>query len=360
MSSVVFHAVCEDKPGPKWRALFDQHWRAYRQWFLTHGGHQKVTYLESLRALKKHMPELVPAYEHVVDVAGGGDIEARFLSMWRPPVYIRGCSQAVVLGPDPALIRNYDYPPSLIEGTWLATRLHGRRVVAVSDCLWGVLDGVNESGVALSLAFGGKRAVGEGFGIPLVMRYALEFATTTREAVALLRRVPVHMSYTVTVLDAAARHATVYLSPGREGEVCDARVATNFQHHVEWPEHARATRSVERADMLTAAIERPCSTEETVGVFFTPPVYQSAYERGYGTLYTALYRPATGEASLIWPGRRWTQHVTDFSEGAHRANFGLKMAPSHDDVLAALQPTMLDRAGHEVEVTFPWTMSNQQ
>ena len=71
----------------------------------------------------------------------------------------------------------------MIEGTWLSTRMNERRVVGVSDCLWGVLDGVNESGVAVSLAFGGKRTVGAGFGIPLVMRYVLEFASTTQEAV---------------------------------------------------------------------------------------------------------------------------------------------------------------------------------
>lgn len=360
MSSVVFHAVCEDWPGPGWRAVFDRHWRAYRQWFLTHGGHQRVTYLECLRALKKHMPELVAAYEHVVELAGGGDIEARFLSMWRPPVYIRGCSQAVILSDGPALLRNYDYSPSLIEGTWLATRMHGRRVIGVSDCLWGVLDGVNESGVAVSLAFGGKRTVGEGFGIPLVLRYVLEFASTTAEAVALLRRVPVHMCYSVTVVDARSRYATVYLEPGREGEATDAQVATNFQRSVSWPEHAHATHAVERADILNAAVERRSPVEEMVDVFFTPPVYQTAFERGYGTLYTALYRPELGEASLIWPERRWVQNLRDVHEGAHRVAYGLGTVVARDDMLGSLAPTMLDRAGCEIDVTHPSIMSNQQ
>lgn len=359
MYSVAFHAVCEDRPGPKWRAVFDRHWPAYRRWFLTHGGHQKVTYLAGLRALRAHMPELVPAYERIVDLAGGGDIEARFLSMWCPPVYIRGCSQAVIVGDDPTLIRNYDYPPALIEGTWLSTRMNERRVVGVSDCLWGVLDGVNESGVAVSLAFGGKRTVGAGFGIPLVMRYVLEFASTTQEAVAHLKRLPVHMCYTVTVIDAASRYATVFMSPGQPGEVTDVRVATNFQHSVGWPEHARATHAVERADILNAAVEAEWSSENMVGAFFTPPVYQSAYERGYGTLYTALYRPACGEASLMWPQFRWSQNVDNFQEGLHRVSFGPGLAVKQDDVLAPLQPTMVDDAGGTIEVTHPWTMKNQ-
>ena len=44
----------------------------------------------------------------------------------------------------------------------------------MSDCLWGLLDGINDAGLAVSLAFGG-RATREGFGIPLVVRYLLEW-----------------------------------------------------------------------------------------------------------------------------------------------------------------------------------------
>ena len=32
------------------------------------------------------------------------------------------------------------------------------------DCLWGLLDGVNDAGLALSLTFGGRPQVGAGFG----------------------------------------------------------------------------------------------------------------------------------------------------------------------------------------------------
>ena len=44
----------------------------------------------------------------------------------------------------------------------------------MSDCLWGLLDGVNDAGLAVSLTFGGRRDVGDGFGIPIVVRYLLE------------------------------------------------------------------------------------------------------------------------------------------------------------------------------------------
>ena len=48
------------------------------------------------------------------------------------------------------------------------------------------------------LSFGGRTAVGKGFGIPIVMRYVLEFATSVPEAVKIFERVPVHMSYTIS------------------------------------------------------------------------------------------------------------------------------------------------------------------
>ena len=62
----------------------------------------------------------------------------------------------------------------------------------MSDCLWGLLDGINDAGLAVSLTFGGRRDVGDGFAIPLVMRYLLETCDTVDEARAALERIPVH------------------------------------------------------------------------------------------------------------------------------------------------------------------------
>jgi len=318
---ITFRAVAEDTPAAKWRAVFDHHWHAYSRWFLREGDRARPTYLASIRALKAHMPELVPAHERLVEVAGGGDVEARFLAMWCPPVYVGGCSQAIVLGEEPCLVRNYDYSPQLLEGTWLATRLLERRVLAMTDCLWGALDGINEAGLAASLSFGGRTAVGRGFGIPLVLRYVLEIATTTREAIAVLKRVPVHMAYTVAVLDARGRHATVFVAPDRPAQVVRRLVSTNHQHKVEWPRHARATRSVERAAILEQALRRSARVEDMLHAFLRPPVYQTAYGRGCGTLYTAVYRPARAAAELVWPSARWPQQCRSFANGTRTVGF---------------------------------------
>jgi predicted choloylglycine hydrolase len=323
---IVFEAIDEDRPGEKWRRVFDRHWHAYSRWFLHEGIRQRPTYLDCLKAMREHMPDLVPLYEEICEAAGGGDLEARFLSMWCPPAYVGGCSQAIVEGPPAVLLRNYDYSPKLLEGTWLASRFLGKRVVAMVDCLWGVLDGINEDGLAVSLSFGGRTAVGEGFGIPLALRYVLEFASNVKEAIALLKRVPVHMSYSVALLDRAGKHAIVFVTPDRPAEVLRRRVVTNHQHRPEWKRHATTTRSVEREEALQRAIATTSDPETMLGVFMQPPVYQTSYGRGYGTLYTALYRPQDASAELVWPSGRWMQSCAAFEEGARTLVFREGMA----------------------------------
>jgi len=43
------------------------------------------------------MPELEPTWNRLSELMGGGDAAARFLSMWCPPPYITGCTQAVAV-----------------------------------------------------------------------------------------------------------------------------------------------------------------------------------------------------------------------------------------------------------------------
>ena len=233
-----FKTLIEDAPGALWQAHFRSLWPGYQAWFLRSGsGIERPSYLASRRALREHMPELVPTWSALVELAGGGDVEARFLSMWCPPPYIGGCSQAVWMDPqgqdEPALLRNYDFAPLLLEASWLATRWTGQRVAAIGDCLWGALDGLNEAGLAAALSFGGRNVSGPGFGIPLVLRYVLEVAQDTTEAVKLLQRVPVSMCYSVTLLDRHGKWATVFVAPDRPAEVVRQRAVTNLQHGVQ-------------------------------------------------------------------------------------------------------------------------------
>lgn len=315
MPDLTIRAIVEDEPGPKWQASFAQAWPAYRAWYLRSGIAERPGFTDCRRALKEHMPEWVPTWERLSELAGGGDIEARFLSMWCPPFYIGACSQAVWPGPGAKLlVRNYDYSPNLLEGSWFATRWAGRRVVAMSDCLCGALDGINESGLAVSLAFGGSKAHGEGFGIPLVLRYVLETCATTREAVAILSRVPVHMAYNVTLLDRGGDAATVFVGPSRRAEALPVQPVTNHQRTVEWAHYAATTRSVQRLACLEAELSGAGTADDLIAAMLRPPLRQTSYAQGLGTLYTAVYDPAALGVSLVWPTRRWDQTVQGFQE----------------------------------------------
>jgi predicted choloylglycine hydrolase len=268
--------------------------------------------------LDRHMPELTGVYDRLVELAGGGDVAARMLSLWQPPPYLASCSQAAYTRGEPMLVRNYDYAPSRLEGVAICTGWNGRRVMGMSDCLWGLLDGMNDAGLALALTFGGRQVVGEGFGIPLVIRYVLQTCTTAAEARAAVARLPVNLAHNLTAVDASGDAWTAFLGPDRPAAFTALPVATNHQRDVEWAEHAVATRSIERAARLMALLADPSLTAAGFAdEFLVPPLYSVAYSRGFGTLYTAVYRPARGELELRWPGTVWRQSFAAFREETH-------------------------------------------
>ncbi|KZZ67522.1 C45 family autoproteolytic acyltransferase/hydolase, partial [Sulfitobacter sp. HI0129] len=233
-------------PGPKWAGLFAEYWPDYHAWWLKEGEAARPTYAQCRRAMTEHMPELVPLYDELCKLAGGGDQAARFLSFYCPPPYLSACSQAIWAGKEPVMVRNYDYNPLAFDSLVLRTEWQGRRVMGTSDGLWGLVDGVNDAGLSISLTFGGRRVVGRGFGVPLILRYVLQTCKTTEEAGKVLARVPTHMSYNVTVLDRKRNYLTAMMAPDRPAHITHAAVATNHQENVEWVSHARFTATVER------------------------------------------------------------------------------------------------------------------
>ncbi len=316
---LTFRTLSEPQPGPHWAGLFAAAWPHYHRWWAREGISARPTYLACRRALRRHMPELAGLYETLCELAGGGDEAARFLSFWRPPPYLAGCSQAVWPGPEPLLVRNYDYNPHAFDALVMRTEWEGRRVIGTSDGMWGLVDGVNDAGLAVSLTFGGRRAIGEGFGVPIILRYVLQTCETAEQAGRALARLPTHMSYNVTVLDARRRFLTAYMSPDRGTTVTHAAVATNHQERVEWSDHARFTATVEREryllQRLTLHVDPP---EKFIGAFLKPPLYSIAFGAGFGTLYTAVYRPAERVMELRWPGSAWALPLDGEVAGARR------------------------------------------
>jgi predicted choloylglycine hydrolase len=303
-------AFAEDEPGEGIRDHLAATWPAFSRWW-REGANARPTAAQARARLEEHMPELVPAWQRLTAmVTGPGAADAGpALALWNPPPFLTGCSQAAVLDGGPALIRNYDWDYRLFDGVVARTAYTGRRVLGMLDCLWGLLDGVNDAGLALSLTFGGRPQVGEGFGIPLVIRYTLEVATTADEAVQVLSRIPVHMSYNVTALDRGGRWATVYLAPDRPARVTSRAVTTNHQGTVEWAPYAAAIRSVERAECLEELLAQGADAAAITAACLRSPLYASHFHDGFGTLYTAEYQAAEGIARYHWPGRTWAHSL---------------------------------------------------
>jgi predicted choloylglycine hydrolase len=318
----ILQAIHEPDAGEKWQRAFLALEPGYRKWFFREGDAARPSYGEGLRALKQFMPELLPTYERLVDLAGGGDATARMLSLYRPTPYLTGCSQAAWTRDERFLVRNYDYSPALWDGILLLSSWTGRRVIGMVDSLWGVLDGINDAGLSVSLAFGGRRVVGDGFGMPLILRYVLEMSETAKEATTQLARIPTHMAYNVTVLDRRGEFGTAFLAPDRQPFVTRRRVATNHQGVVDWPAYASATATLDRARMLNTHIMlRGEDPERFVQRFLQPPLYAENFRKGWGTLYTAIYRPDGLSAEYRWPGTRCMWSIDRFDEKTVRIAF---------------------------------------
>lgn len=325
------HAYREAVPGPRWKALFDATWPAYRRWWLRDGESARPSLGDCEEALRQHMPELVPTWLRLRALCADDPIAARLLSMWGLPAFAVGCAQIVVPGSDPVLVRNYDYDAALFEGVIASTDYSGaRKVLGTSDLLWGLLDGMNSDGLAVSLTYGGRQGSGEGFGIPLVLRYLLETCATVDEAAARLRRLPVSQSYNVALVDSRGGHVTVFVAPGQPAETSALQATTNHRlDRVERPEHARRFDSVGRQQALLALLgpepgresgpvkrgePGSADSQRLVAAMQRPPLRNDDFDRGFGTLYTVEYRPARGLATWHWADGSWTRGFGDGDE----------------------------------------------
>jgi predicted choloylglycine hydrolase len=298
-------------------AIFAAAWPAYRSWFLREGEAARASYAVGAYRLRQHMPEMVRTYDRLVDAVGGGDLEARFLSHWSPPPLFTACSLATWTRGEHLLVRNYDYPPLLCDTTVLASAWHGTRVMAMSDCVWGAVDGMNEHGLSAAIAFGGRPVVGDGFGIGLVVRYVLEFARDVPEALEILRRVPVQLAYNVALVDRAGHAAVAQVAPDRPTSVTGASFAANRQGATEWPEHAAFCATVEREDALSVTMGDPGMTSHgLLRRFLEPPIYRQPAATTWGTVYTAAYDCDHRTLQVCWPDDRWLISLDHFVEDA--------------------------------------------
>lgn len=317
MSDVQFQLQClsERDLGPIWANHFRQIWPHCKVWYLSEGLLRRPRYSTCLEALETYLPELEPVYHHLVDLVGGSDLAARFLSLYDPPPYMAGCSQAVWTDSELFLVKNYDYSPDLFEKTlffsqWL------KPVIGMLDCTWGLLDGMNGDGLVASLTFGGKKKIGEGFGAPLILRYLLETCSSTAEAMIKISKIPCHMAYNVTLLDASGAFVQAFLAPDTPAVFCEDPVTTNHQLEADWPEYAAFSKTKERHQFLTQHLHTPgTQAEPFIGQFLKPPLYNLNFKHQFGTLYTAVYRPEEQALELRFPNHKIHQNFQDFQVG---------------------------------------------
>ncbi|NND91071.1 MAG: hypothetical protein HKN42_09415 [Granulosicoccus sp.] len=313
-----FRAIDATEP-TRWAALFNEYWPSYHAWWARDGVGARASYLSCRAALKRHMPRLLPLYDDACEWAGGGDQQARFLSHYNPPAYLTACSQGIWRGEKPLLVRNYDYSPHAFDSLILRTHWRGRTVLGISDGLLGLVDGINDAGLCLSLTFGGRSAVGDGFGVPMILRYVLQFCDTAEQAGRELARIPTHMSYNVSALDADGQFLTVQMAPDRRANITHAAVATNHQAGYKWEEQQRYTATVERERYLLQHIAFHSETEEAFkSAFLRAPLYSTAFSSGFGTLYTAAYQPGEKMLEMLWPGASWCHRLHAFQDSALR------------------------------------------
>ncbi len=317
--SLTFDAVTEATPGPKWQARWNRSWPAYKAWFLSRGGDSGPSAPDCRAALVRHMPELAPVYDRLVSLAGGDDRAARFLSTWCPPRYLGGCSLAAMArGKAVRLVRNYDLSPDLNEGLLLRTEWTGRAVMGMVEFLWGLSDGINDAGLSVALAYGGRSGTGTGFGITTILRYVLETCETVDQALAVLNRVPSHMAYNIVLADASGATASVELSPGGGMRRMPSAIATNHQSDGSMPDRAPFTRTYERHRHLRSLDAAPVTLS---GQFLRAPLHQDRYAEGFGTLFTAEYDPQQRAMCLHWQDARWDQTLDAFSEGRRTVDY---------------------------------------
>ncbi|GII94846.1 C45 family autoproteolytic acyltransferase/hydolase [Sinosporangium siamense] len=323
--SLTFQAVDVADGGERWASAAQAAW-PHMTPLIPEASRTPQAEREALDLFGRHMPELEPVLHRLatlLDREGGAALLTH--TAFKP--FFSSCSQTSVAG---ALLRNYDFHPDQFDPTVALSRFL-RPVIGMSDLMWGLLDGMNDAGLAVSLTFGGRFVYGPGFHVMLVVRYLLETCETAEQAWEKLRRLPVATAQNLTLVD-AEQALTVHVGPDIEAvrarEVC----VTNHQTGRVSDEEEATTGTMRRFATLRNAARDALGTgdpvEATVQALLRPPLYGVKYAQWMGTLYTAAYFPAEGRVSYIWPERRWEQSFARFAPGQVTVSIPMEPPPT--------------------------------
>jgi predicted choloylglycine hydrolase len=259
-----------------------------------------VTDEDARRVIGEFMPELVPVLDRLVEAVDrpGAATLLSHLALKSP---FAGCTQTSI---DGVLLRNYDFEAQYCDRMIVRSDFL-RPVLGMNDVLWGMLDGVNDAGLAVSLTYGGRPDVGPGLSVLLVVRYLLETCESVAEAWEAVRRLPFATVQNLTLVD-RSEAMSVFVGPDREATRAADVCVANHQDRPVPPEQEQASATVARQQALRDA--------PSLDTLRKPPVYVP-FNGAFGTLYTAAYRPAEGRVTYLWPDQRIEQSLSNFTSG---------------------------------------------
>lgn len=329
-TDLAFEAVDYGKPGSTvWAERAHSLWPSTVQSWADESIRSPEVQSEALRQFAEYLPELVPVLDGLTEVMDEPGAAAFLTQATFKPFFV-SCSQTGAAG---ALVRNYDFDPALCERT-IARTDYLRPVIGVNEALWGMLDGMNDAGLAVSLTFGGRFVHGPGMCIAIVIRYLLETCDTVDEAWQRLQTIPISTAQNLTLVDrdqTLSVHVGPDIAPTRAADAC----VTNHQVEPVTEEYEKDSRTLERLAAVRVATAAAASdnvgagpagdlpVEQLIQAMLRPPLYNFDLTSGLGTLYTAAYRPAEGRVSYIWPkGQRWEQSFAAFTPGTKTVAVG--------------------------------------
>jgi predicted choloylglycine hydrolase len=315
---VTFHAFDEDRPGAKWREHFLGSREEWIRWLASSEANDRPSHAACRRALAIHMPELLAPHDHMVALFDGDPVIGQRVSYWGCPPLFGGCSVLALPGPPPTLLRSYDFTETFFDALIWRSNWNGKRVVAMCDGAGGCLDGVNEDGLAAALTFGGRLDHGMGFAIPIIVRYALETCATVEHAIETLSRLPSAGVQNVIVQDRSGASAVVYLRPDRPAVVSREPMVTNHQETAPSGTGEASNSSGRKSRLSDLQGVEPAVALQA---FLKPPLHHNAFSDWFGTLYTAVYEPASGKARYHWKDSVWEQSIEIFQEGRRTLKF---------------------------------------
>lgn len=207
----------------------------------------------------------------------------------------RGCSAVMTAG---LYGRNYDYDARHYDRLLVAVQPKGVHAsIGFSDRFTGRVDGMNEHGLCVGLHMVNEATWQPGLVCILIVRMVLDQCATTREAIALLRRIPHGLGFNYSLIDAAGAAAVVEASPAalavREGG--ELACSNHFQSSALQAYNRRNPGSYRHLPPLEGfAREAPAAPELFQKLNRSlSPVFDHRYASGSGTLHTLVCTPAT-------------------------------------------------------------------